>query len=70
MAFWRKALVAMKVYPHKCLAANVNHKDDFGYQPVDIAYWHGEFRMGVYTKESQRMVKYLEKHGGKSSFNK
>lgn len=49
---------------------NVNHKDALGYQPVDIAYWHGEFRMGAYTTESQRMVKYLEKHGGRSSFNK
>lgn len=50
--------------------ANVNHKNALGYQPVDIAYWHGEFRMGTYTIESQRMVKYLQKHGGKSSFNK
>lgn len=49
---------------------NVNHKDDLGYKPVDIAHWYGEFRMGAYTTESQRMVKYLEKHGGKSSFNK
>lgn len=50
--------------------ANVNHKDALGYQPVDIAYWHGEFRMGAYTAESRRMVKYLENHGGKSSSNK
>ncbi len=50
--------------------ANVNHKDALGYQPVDIAYWYGEFRMGAYTAESRRMVKYLEDHGGKSSFNK
>tara|TARA_Y100000296_G_C5170250_1_gene256906 strand:- start:2354 stop:2683 length:330 start_codon:yes stop_codon:yes gene_type:complete len=50
--------------------ANVNHIDDLGCQPVDIAYWNGEFRMGAYTTESQRMVRYLERHGGKSSFKK
>lgn len=50
--------------------ANVNNKDALGYQPVDMAYWHGEFRMGAYTSESQKMVEYLERHGGRSSFNK
>lgn len=49
--------------------ANVNHKDSLGYHPIDIAYWYGEFRMGSYTLESQKMVKYLEQHGGTSSFN-
>ncbi|AAN53983.1 ankyrin repeat domain-containing protein [Shewanella oneidensis MR-1] len=46
--------------------ADVNHPNAQGYQPLDIAYWQGEFRMGCYTAESQRMVSYLSRHGGKS----
>ncbi|MCT8871945.1 ankyrin repeat domain-containing protein [Shewanella xiamenensis] len=46
--------------------ADVNHPNALGYRPLDIAYWQGEFRMGCYTTESQRMVSYLSRHGGKS----
>ena len=46
--------------------ADVNHPNALGYRPLDIAYWQGEFRMGCYTTESQRMVSYLSHHGGKS----
>lgn len=46
--------------------ADVNHPNAQGYHPLDIAYWQGEFRMGSYTAESQRMVSYLRRHGGKS----
>lgn len=46
--------------------ANVNHPNALGYRPLDIAYWQGEFRMGCYTTESQRMVSYLSRHSGKS----
>lgn len=46
--------------------ADVNHPNALGYRPLDIAYWQGEFRMGCYTAESQRMVSYLSRHGGKS----
>ncbi|WP_106651535.1 ankyrin repeat domain-containing protein [Shewanella sp. Pdp11] len=46
--------------------ADVNHPNALGYSPLDIAYWQGEFRMGCYTAESERMVSYLTRHGGKS----
>ncbi len=46
--------------------ADVNHPNKLGYRPLDIAYWQGEFRMGCYTTESQRMMGYLSRHGGKS----
>ncbi|QSE51282.1 ankyrin repeat domain-containing protein [Shewanella putrefaciens] len=46
--------------------ADVNHPNVMGYHPLDIAYWQGEFRMGCYTAESERIVSYLTRHGGKS----
>ncbi|WP_299775519.1 ankyrin repeat domain-containing protein [uncultured Pseudoteredinibacter sp.] len=49
--------------------ANVNHKDELGYRPIDIAGWYGEYRNGAYTKQCLDIIAYLKEHGGES-FNK
>lgn len=36
-------------------------KDRLGYTAQDLAYWHGEYRMGAYTPESLRIVEMLKR---------
>ncbi len=47
------------------LGARLDTKTADGYYPIDIAYWHGEYRMGAYTEECLKIVAYLKEHGGK-----
>jgi hypothetical protein len=41
--------------------ADPTPKDKLGYTAEMIAYWYGEYRMGSYTPESQRIVAMLRK---------
>ena len=43
--------------------ANIKHKNASGHGALEIARWHGEVRMGVYSGECQRIVKYLKQKG-------
>lgn len=48
--------------------ADVNHPNNLGYTPVDLASMTGEFAMASYTLESKKIVQYLKENGGKSKF--
>ena len=39
--------------------ADTNIKDNLGYTPVQIARWHGEYRMCAYTETCLAIVKCL-----------
>lgn len=41
--------------------ADPTPKDRLGYTAQDLAYWHGEYRMGAYTPESLRIVEMLKR---------
>ncbi|ATC66200.1 hypothetical protein CMV30_16135 [Nibricoccus aquaticus] len=43
------------------LGADVTQKEAMGYTPEQIAYWHGEFRMGAYTDVCLKIVDRLKK---------
>jgi len=40
--------------------ADVTPKDNLGYTAQDLAFWHGEYRMGAYTPESLKIVEMLK----------
>ena len=40
--------------------ADVTPKDKLGYTAQDLAYWHGEYRMGSYTPDSLKIVEMLK----------
>ena len=42
--------------------ANAAHRDHEGYDVVRTANWHGEYRMGAYTKESQEIIAIVKQH--------
>jgi uncharacterized protein len=41
--------------------ADATSKDKLGYTAQDLAYWHGEYRMGAYTPESLRIIEMLKR---------
>ncbi len=42
------------------LGANAELKERGGYTATDLAYWHGEYRMGAYTDRCLKIVKRIE----------
>jgi uncharacterized protein len=43
------------------VGADPTPKDKLGYTAEMIAYWYGEYRMGSYTPESEKIVEMLRK---------
>lgn len=42
------------------LGADLNAKDNIGYDAINIAYWYGEYRMGAYTPVSLKIAQLLK----------
>lgn len=42
--------------------ADASHKESNGYDASGVAAWHGEYRMGAYTDESQKIQAILKAH--------
>jgi hypothetical protein len=47
--------------------ANPNAVDLYNRTAMDEAYWHGEYRIGTYSEESQEIVAFLKSVGGRSA---
>jgi hypothetical protein len=41
------------------MGADITIKDTLGYTPEGVAYWHGEFANGAYTKVCHKIVQRL-----------